>query len=131
VTRTFVAVAIVGAIMAFLSIFFVVVYLGLPFGTCHPNCGDPSKLPPTPDIGSPVDGVIVSVDASGLADVRGFVLRTAGGFAFDFTLGDLENATQFPPGHLAEHQATSQPVRVFFRVEGDARLVYRLEDAGS
>lgn len=78
---------------------------------------------------SPVDGVIVSVDSSGLADVRGFVLRVSGGFAIDFVLGPLENPTQFPPGHLAEHLATSQPVRVYFLVQSGQRVVYRLEDA--
>ena len=83
----------------------------------------------TPDVASPVDGVVISVDASGLTDVRGFVLRASGGFSFDFVLGPLENATEFPPGHLAEHQATSQPVRVYFRVENGRRVVYRLEDA--
>jgi hypothetical protein len=89
------------------------------------------RLPPAPtaDVSSPVDGVIVSVDASSLSDVRGFALRTSGGFAFDFALGTLENPTEFPPGHLAEHQATSEPVRAFFRMEGGRRVVYRLEDA--
>ena len=85
---------------------------------------------PTPDVSSPVDGVVVSVDASSLSDVRGFVIRTPGGFAFEFALGKLENPTEFPPGHLAEHQATSEPIRAFFRIEGGRRVVYRLEDAG-
>jgi hypothetical protein len=89
-----------------------------------------SSLPlPTPDVASPVEGVVISVDASGLTEVRGFVLRASGGFAFDFVLGPLENPTQFPPGHLAEHMATSQPVLVYFRVDDGARVVYRLEDA--
>jgi hypothetical protein len=83
----------------------------------------------TPDVASPVDGVVIAVDAAGLGDVRGFTLRTNGGFAFDFVLGTLENPTGFAPGHLAEHQATSSPVRVWFRVEDGRRVVYRLEDA--
>jgi hypothetical protein len=83
----------------------------------------------TPDISSPVVGVVVSVDAAGLNDVRGFVLRVQGAFAFDFVVGQLENPTEFPPGHLAEHQATSQPVRVFFRLDNGERVAYRLEDA--
>jgi hypothetical protein len=92
-------------------------------------CLRPSSPPPTPDVASPVDGVVVAVDASGLSDVRGFTLRTSSGFAFGFRLGPIENATQFPPGHLAEHMASSAPVRVSFRVEGGERVVYRLEDA--
>lgn len=83
----------------------------------------------TPDVTSPVDGVIVSIDSAGLTDVRGFVLRVPGGSSFDFVLGPLENPTAFPPGHLAEHQATSAPVRVYFRLDGGERVVYRLEDA--
>ena len=44
-------------------------------------------------------------------------------------LGDLENGTEFPPGHLVEHQATAQPVRVWYRTENGARVAVRLEDA--
>jgi hypothetical protein len=84
----------------------------------------------TPDITSPVEGVVVSVDAAALGDVRGFTLRPANSaFSLGFALGTLENPTQFPPGHLAEHQATSQPVRVYFRSGNGIRTVYRLEDA--
>jgi hypothetical protein len=92
------------------------------------GCG-PRTVPPTPDVTSPVEGVIVSVDSAGIGDVRGFALRVSGGFALDFVLGPLENPTAFPPGHLAEHQLTSSPVRVYFRLDGGRRVVYRLEDA--
>ena len=87
--------------------------------------------PPTPDVASPVEGVVVSVDATGLTNVRGFVLRVSQAFAFEFEIGLLENPTEFPPGHLAEHQASSEPVRVHFRTQDGARVVYRLEDAGT
>lgn len=83
----------------------------------------------TPEVRSPVDGVVVAVDARSLTDVRGFTLRTAGGQSFDFTLGDLENATHFTPSHLKEHQATSLPIRVWFMVQDGERIAYRLEDA--
>ena len=76
-----------------------------------------------------VDGVIVSVDSAGLGDVRGFTLRQVGGETIDFLLWELENPTEFPPGHLAEHQATAQPVRVWYRLEGTERFAVRLEDA--
>ena len=79
---------------------------------------------------SPVVGVLVSVDSHGLADVRGFDLRLEDGRVLNFTLGVFENPTEFPPGHLAEHLASSSPIRVFFRSEAGGLVVYRIEDAG-
>ena len=88
------------------------------------------QAPATHSITSPVEGVVFSVDAASLGDVRGFTLRpTNSPFSFGFVLGALENPTEFPPSHLAEHQATSQPVRAYFRTENGIHAVYRLEDA--
>jgi hypothetical protein len=80
---------------------------------------------------SPVDGIIVSVNATGLTDVHGFVLQPSGGGApMTFALGPLENPTEFPPGHLKAHQATGAPVRVYFTKDANGQLTaYRLEDA--
>ena len=87
-------------------------------------------VPPTPDVSSPVVGVIVAVESAGLADVRSFTLRPTGsGWAFEFRLGELENGAEFPPGHLGEHLASSEPVRVWFRREGGELVAYRIEDA--
>jgi hypothetical protein len=88
----------------------------------------------TPPAGGPPGttaaiGVIVAVEAEGLGDVRGFTLREAGGELVRFDLRALANGAQFPPGHLAEHQATADPVRVWYRVEASDRLAIRLEDA--
>jgi hypothetical protein len=87
--------------------------------------------PPTPGAypPSPVEGVVVAVDSSGLGRVAGFTLRVPGGASFQFELGALENATEFSPSHLAEHMASSQPIRVFFRIEDGRAAAYRLEDA--
>lgn len=74
--------------------------------------------------------MITHVDASGLSAVAGFTLRTADGRVLDLAIGTLENGAEFPPGHLAEHQATAEPVRVSFRVEGSRLVVYRIDDAG-
>ena len=74
-------------------------------------------------------GVVVAVDAVSLSDVRGFTLRRPGGDLVEFSLRELENGTDFPPGHLAEHQATAEPVRVTFRSEDDERFALRVEDA--
>lgn len=88
-------------------------------------CSRPGPtLPP-----SPVVGVVVSVDSAGLGQVRGFELRVSGGMTHAFVLGPLENATEFPPGHLAEHQASSEMVRAFYRMVDGVPTVYRLEDA--
>jgi hypothetical protein len=92
--------------------------------------GPPPGATPSPPAGTAeVVGVIVAVDARGLDDVRGFTLRREGGEQLEFSLADLENGTEFPPGHLAEHQATAEPVRVWYRDAGDERLAIRLEDA--
>lgn len=87
---------------------------------------DPDGPPDT----TRVEGVVVAVDSSGLAAVRGFTLRRPGGETLEFQLGELENAVEFPPGHLAEHQATAQPVVVYYRMEGNERFAVRLEDVG-
>ncbi len=79
---------------------------------------------------SPVVGQLVKLDSAGLTKVTGFRLRTDDGKELDFRIGILDNGAAFPPGHLAEHMALGTPVRVFFRDEGGARVVYRLEDAG-
>ncbi len=76
-----------------------------------------------------VVGLIVGVDSAGLDKVSGFTLRTDAGESLTFDLGALENGAQFAPGHLVEHQATGQPVRVWYRTEGGVRLAIRLEDA--
>ena len=87
-----------------------------------------TALPVFPD--SPLVGVVTSVDSSGLASVSGFTLRTADGRSFEIRIGDLENGAEFPPGHLSEHIATAEPVKVAFRVEGTELVAYRIEDAG-
>ena len=75
-------------------------------------------------------GVVVEVDSRGLTDVRSFAIRL-GDRTFDFQIGELENADEFPPAHLLEHQATAEPVRVFYHEEDGVRFATRLEDAGS
>lgn len=74
-------------------------------------------------------GVVVAVDAVSLSDVRGFTLRRPDGELVDFTLRALENASEFPPAHLAEHQAIGDSILVTFRTDGDERLAILLEDA--
>ena len=78
---------------------------------------------------SPMTGVPIDIEAAGLSQVTAFTIRTNAGAEQRFLVGTLENAVDFPPGHLAEHLATSSPIRVFFRVEGSDLVAYRLEDA--
>jgi hypothetical protein len=78
---------------------------------------------------SPLTGVVTGVEATGLTKVTAMTLRTADGAQTTFRIGILENGVEFPPGHLTEHMATLAPVRVFFREEDGALVVYRLEDA--
>jgi hypothetical protein len=101
-----------------------------PVGTgsiVTPASGEPvaSASPPA----SPVDGVLTGIKAQGLTQVTGFSLRLDDGQVLAFQIGVLENGDQFPPGHLAEHLATSSPIRVWFRVDAASLVVYRLEDA--
>lgn len=74
-------------------------------------------------------GVVTAVDAASLTDVRGFTLRTTDGRTVTFRIGRLENAAEFSPGHLAEHQATSAPIVVTYVPEGEERVAVRIEDA--
>jgi hypothetical protein len=93
-------------------------------GTVTPSA---APLPP-----SPLVGVVIGVDSAGLADVRGFVLRLTDGATVTLKLGPLENATEFSPSHLSEHEATSEPIRAFYRLdETGTPVVYRLEDAST
>jgi hypothetical protein len=107
----------------------LLIALALMLAGCGPAASPGASSASTPALSSPVDGVVVAVDASGLTQVHGFTLRTSAGTSYTFTLGALENATQFSPSHVAEHMATSIPVRVYFIDQDGARVVYRLEDA--
>ena len=96
--------------------------LGAPTCACT---AAPTSEPPA----SPVVGIVVGVDSTGLGRVAGFTVRIADGSTIEFELGFLENPTEFPPSHIAEHLASSQPVRVSFIAESSRLVVYRLEDA--
>jgi hypothetical protein len=74
-------------------------------------------------------GLEVDVDAVGITDVKAFRLRADDGRETTYRVGVLENGTEFPPGHLAEHLASGELVRVFYREESGERVAYRLEDA--
>jgi hypothetical protein len=81
-------------------------------------------------VASPVEGIVVRIVATGLNEVQGFSILTLDGETIDFRMGPLVNAEQFPPGHLSEHQATSDPVRVYFEIDGGERVARRIDDVG-
>jgi len=95
----------------------------------------PMPVPELPGGGSFICAVVVEVDTRGLNDVRAFKLRsgnkTFGETFFDFQVGELENADEFPPAQLLEHQATAERVCVFYRMEDGVRYATRIEDAGN
>jgi hypothetical protein len=81
-----------------------------------------------PDGSPTVDGIVVGVDSQGLGNVKGFRLRTPDGRILAFDLSADRNGAQFPPGHLTEHLATAQPVRVWYEGSGDQLKALWLED---
>ena len=117
-----------GLATRFLPILIVVAILGIVAVTGFGGAFAPRATdPPLP--ASPIDGVVVSVDALSLTRVLSFQIRTADGTVFELAVGTLENATEFSPSHLAEHEATSVPIRAYYRLENEIPVVYRLEDA--
>jgi hypothetical protein len=74
-------------------------------------------------------GVIVGIESEGLDRIRSFRLRTDDAQTLEFDIGVLQTVGTFPPGHLAEHQATAQPVRVWYVRRGALNVAVRLEDA--
>jgi hypothetical protein len=97
-----------------------------PIGTS--SLSVPVSGTPGATLASPIVGVVTGIESTGLTEVRGFSLRTDDGETIEFRIGMLENGAQFPPGHLAEHLATSSPVRVSFTAEGPDLVAYRIED---
>jgi hypothetical protein len=83
--------------------------------------GGGDQQPGKPDAPT-VDGVVVRVASTGLASVSGFSLRTDDGRTLELTLARLQNGTTFPPGHLAEHLATSARIRVWYAQAADGSL---------
>jgi hypothetical protein len=85
--------------------------------------------PAVPSGAATAVGVITHLETRSLGAVTALTLRTTDGQTLEFVVGPLENSAAFPPGHLAYHQATAAPVRVWYRMEGSQRVAYRIEDA--
>ncbi len=100
----------------------------LVLGALLVGCGASASPSPSAQPRSSVDGVVVHVESTGLNKVTSFALRAADGAIHEFKLDRLENRAEFPPGHLTEHQANADPVRVYYTVEGDISYATRIED---
>jgi hypothetical protein len=76
-----------------------------------------------------VVGIVTSIQASSPAQVSSFTLRTPSGEVLTFQVGRVQLAADsFPPGHLHEHLATAQPVRVGYLDQGGLLVATRLQD---
>ena len=106
--------------------------LGAPGGAASPApSSGGSAVPSTGSAvvpSSPLTGVIVAVDSRGLDDVRALTLRTDDGAILVFDLREVRSTATFPLGHLAEHQATADPVVVTFRVEDGILVATAIDD---
>lgn len=89
-----------------------------------PTAVDPSAPPETPT----VTGVIVDVKVESLTKARSIQVRTPAGEVIAFDLTRLASGGQMPPGHLAEHQVTAEPVVVSYVDEGGTRFAIRVDD---
>src|SRR5262249_33839388 len=76
------------------------------------------RTPAVPSGAAPAVGVLTHLDRQSLTVVPGLTLRPSDGQTLDFTVGPLENRAELPPGHLASHQATAAPVRIWYRMQG-------------
>ena len=74
-------------------------------------------------------GIVVAVEATSLTSVQGFSIRTADGRTVDFRVGALENASAFPPGHLAAHRVSLVPIQVTYVDRDGAHVAVALVDA--
>ena len=138
---------ILGALRGRALLVLLAVFVGVACG-CGPNASaQPTVNEPSPTAGaspsggaspggsdetpqSPVAGVVTTVQAVGHDKVDGFTLLTNGGVTLTFVIGKLDNEAEFPPGSLADHATSQQPVLVYFNVENGKLVVYHMEDAG-
>jgi hypothetical protein len=97
-------------------------------GSTAPSADAASPASVTP--ASPIAGVVVSIAVSGANQITGFTLKTNLGETYRFTIGQLQNADEFPPSNLKDSMDTSSPVLVFFDVVNGELVVNRMEDAG-
>jgi hypothetical protein len=107
-----------------IALFVLVIVVGSAAALASGSAPDPEAPQ-----GDQAVGVVVDVQSEGLDRVSTFTLRPSDGKLLEFSIGVLENGTEFPPGHLAEHKATSALVRVWYREQDGVLVAFRIEDA--
>ena len=73
-----------------------------------------------------ITGVVVHIDSQALGSIDDFTVRREGRNLEISVIEDTDFA--FAPGHLQEHLATSEPVRVEVKRENDRLVALRVED---
>jgi hypothetical protein len=77
-----------------------------------------------------VTGVVIAVEGAGPTSVEGFTLRTAEGTLYEFAVQRLEvGAGGKPAPHLREHQLSSEPIVVEYKVENGRHVALYYTDA--
>lgn len=71
--------------------------------------------------------MIVEIDSQGLGDVRAFTVKE-GDELYEINI-DPDIDYRFNLGHLNEHRATAEPVRVELEERGDELVARSIEDA--
>ena len=106
----------------------VVLVVGLAIAAMVYFSGAGRRDPDRPPDAKQVVGVVVQVQSEGLTHVKSFALRIDSDTDMLFVLDQLQNGAKFAPGHLVEHQASSTPLRVWFRTDGGINYALWLED---
>jgi len=89
----------------------------------------PASTASLPPAALQASGIVLSVDSPALGRVDSFVLLTNEGEQLTFSTSELPFDAAFPVSHIAEHQMTTDPVKVTYIVAGDRLRVVALADA--
>lgn len=74
-------------------------------------------------------GVVITIDSPAFGQVDGFELVTPAGERLVFDTTELVFRSDFPAGHVGEHQRLSEPVEVTYRRDDGRLIVTRIVDA--
>jgi hypothetical protein len=81
-----------------------------------------------------VSGLMIDLNSRSIQQAESFTLRTDDGRELEFSVSsDFNQGVAHPmtPGHLRQHMALADPVRVTYRTEGTRLVATAIEDANS